>query len=456
MLKTGRFDLGEDFGQFVNLQDGWIDRHIFSDEQIYQEELHRIFARSWNFVAHESQLAKPGDFLTTYMGEDPVIVARQRDQSIKVFVNSCPHRGNRVCFADAGNTRRFVCNYHGWAFDTAGKLSGMHAEYAYTDDDIDRPETSLQPVAKVASYKGLVFATFDRDTPSLDDWLGDYRWYLDMLLDNEEGGTEFIGGCIKSVFEANWKFGVENFIGDAYHAGWTHDSGVRATTGGEPFPDIDMQNSFHGSANGHGWEFGLDEMANIMLLGSPAVMEYYNEMWPRMSARLGEIRSKVFGSVASASIFPNISFLPGLGTFRVWLPKGPMKFELRTWVIVNKAMPEHIKQEITKRVMLTFGPGGLFEMDDGENWQNCTTVNRGVVTRRQLLHYRSGLSRRIDDHPTFPGTVYRGQYNDANQRLFYERWVDMMETKNIQDLPVREKPRMAGRETRELVDVSAV
>ncbi|WP_202801298.1 aromatic ring-hydroxylating oxygenase subunit alpha [Rhodococcus sp. DK17] len=108
MLRSERFSPGEDFGQFVNLRDGWIDRNIFSDPDIYQEELHRIFARSWNFVAHESQLPNAGDFLTTYMGEDAVIVSRHRDNSIRVFANSCPHRGNKVCFADAGNTRRFV------------------------------------------------------------------------------------------------------------------------------------------------------------------------------------------------------------------------------------------------------------------------------------------------------------------------------------------------------------
>ncbi|QHE73805.1 Large subunit naph/bph dioxygenase (plasmid) [Rhodococcus sp. WAY2] len=456
MLRSERFSPGEDFGQFVNLRDGWIDRNIFSDPDIYQEELHRIFARSWNFVAHESQLPNAGDFLTTYMGEDAVIVSRHRDNSIRVFANSCPHRGNKVCFADAGNTRRFVCNYHGWSFDNAGELSGMWAEQAYDEGDIDKSQTKMMPVAQVASYKGLVFATFDPDAPSLENWLGDFRWYLDMILDNEEGGTEFVGGCIKSEFSANWKFGVENFIGDAYHAGWTHDSGTRATSGGAPFPEIDMETSYHASINGHGWEFGTEGVGDIGLLGSPEVMDYYNKIRPKMAERLGEMRSKIFGSVASCSLFPNISFLPGISTFRVWLPKGPEAFELRTWVLVNKAMPDELKQEITKRVMLTFGPGGLFEMDDGENWSNCTTVNRGVATRRQLLHYGSGINRRIDNHPILPGTVYRGQYNDSNQRLFYQRWVDLMETKSLKDLPQRPEPRMASRETRELTGVSTI
>lgn len=436
----------QDYSRYMDLEQGWLDRRIFWDQEIYEQELYNIFARCWLFVAHESQIPKPGDFLTTYMGEDGVIVCRQADQSIKVFLNSCPHRGNKVCFADAGNTRRFVCNYHGWGFDTAGQLAGMHDEYCYDAGDLDKSEWGLKQVARVSSYKGLVFATFDPEAPGLEDYLGDFRWYLDMLLDNEEGGIEFVGGCIKSVINANWKFGVENFIGDAYHAGWTHDSGTRAMNNGQPFPPIDMHNSYHASINGHGWEFGVEGVGDLFLLGRPRVMAYYEERRAKMAKRLGELRSKIFGSVASASIFPNTSFLPGISTFRSWLPKGPTQIELRTWVIVNTAMPDDIKDDITKGVMQTFGPGGAFEMDDGENWENCTTTNRGVVTRHQKLHYRCGIDRRID-HPDLPGIIYRGQYNDANQRGFYQRWQDLMNSPDWRKVPARYQQRLQARDT---------
>jgi len=211
---------------FVDSERGHIDRRIFWDKEIYDRELQQIFARCWLFVAHESQLQEPGAFLTTYMGEDSVIVARGDDLGINVFLNSCPHRGNRVCFADSGHSRSFTCNYHGWAFDLEGDLRKMPKIGLYKATPGFRMEEWGLKRARVASYKGLVFASFDAAAPSLDAWLGDFRWYLDAVLDAEEGGTEFLsGGATRSVMNCNWKFPADNFAGDIYHALWTHLGG---------------------------------------------------------------------------------------------------------------------------------------------------------------------------------------------------------------------------------------
>ncbi len=93
-MKLDELNPRRDYSEFMDLDEGWISRRIFHDQDIYEAELRNIFARCWIYVAHETQIPKPGDFLTTYIGEDPVIVCRQKDQSIRVFINSCPHRGN--------------------------------------------------------------------------------------------------------------------------------------------------------------------------------------------------------------------------------------------------------------------------------------------------------------------------------------------------------------------------
>src|SRR5260370_35277996 len=105
--------MGIDVAGLVETRAGLISRRIFIEPEIYERELERIFARCWLFLCHESQIPRPGDFLTTYMGEDLVLVIRDSDGRAGVFLNICGHRGNRLCRADAGNAATFTCAYHG-------------------------------------------------------------------------------------------------------------------------------------------------------------------------------------------------------------------------------------------------------------------------------------------------------------------------------------------------------
>jgi phenylpropionate dioxygenase-like ring-hydroxylating dioxygenase large terminal subunit len=109
----------------VDLRSWEVSREIFVNEQIYAEELERIFARAWLFVGHESQIPNPGDFVSSCMGEESVILCRDRAGEIHVFLNSCRHRGMKVCRYDEGNTAVFTCPYHGWSYGTDGRLVGV-------------------------------------------------------------------------------------------------------------------------------------------------------------------------------------------------------------------------------------------------------------------------------------------------------------------------------------------
>ncbi len=427
------------FSQYVNSAEGWVDRRIFSDREIYDAELEQIFARCWLFVAHESQIARPGDFLTTYMGEDSVIVSRGRDNRISVFLNSCPHRGNRVCFADAGNAKQFVCNYHGWSFGNDGALLGMHEEYVYAADPaFDKSKLGLHR-ARVEIHKGLVFATFAPDAPGLRDYLGDFAWYMDIMLDTDEGGTEFIPGGTRNVLNCNWKFPAENFHGDAYHVGWTHAAGSLAF-GAKPFAS-DQANSFQMTAQGHGWESPYNGNAMHGVIGKP-VADYVKGSLPEIERRLGPERAKLMGAISSVTCFPNFSFLPGNNTFRVWQPRGPDKTEIWAWILVNKNAPDEVKDAIRLGSLRTFSPGGMLEMDDGENWEAATRANKGAVTRRQKLHY--GMNRNASPgRPNYPGQVRQGAMADNNQMAMYQRWADLMDAKSWADVPNREPKKAA-------------
>src|SRR6267378_3225333 len=170
--------MATDTGSLIDADRGLISRRIFIEPEIYEEEQRQIFARCWLFLCHDSQVPLPGDFYTTYMGEDPILVVRDSAGKVGAFLNICRHRGNRLCRAETGNAASFTCAYHG---------------------ELDREHWGLVPVAQLDSYKGLWFATFDPEAPPLREYLGEMTWYLDAFFDRREGGVEVIGGMHKWV-----------------------------------------------------------------------------------------------------------------------------------------------------------------------------------------------------------------------------------------------------------------
>ncbi len=148
------------FDDLLDLDNGTISGAIFTDEKIYQEELEQVFARSWLFLAHDTMIPKAGDFLQQYMGEDPVVVVRQKDGSIAAFLNQCTHRGMRICRADKGNAKAFMCSFHGWGYDLSGNLTHVpHEDVAYPVGTLDKSQWGARRVPRITNYKGFIFGT---------------------------------------------------------------------------------------------------------------------------------------------------------------------------------------------------------------------------------------------------------------------------------------------------------
>ena len=133
----------------------------------YRRELERVFGRCWQFVGHESIIPRNGDFVASYMAEDPVIVQRGQDGKVRVFLNRCPHRGNLLCVHDRGNSPSFVCSYHAWTF-TDGELTGVPRLRDSYHGELDRKRLGLVE-ARCQVYGGLVFACWDAGAVSLDE-----------------------------------------------------------------------------------------------------------------------------------------------------------------------------------------------------------------------------------------------------------------------------------------------
>src|SRR5262249_24921655 len=164
----------------VDLATGQISREIFVNDEIYREEQERIFARAWLFLGHESQIPNPGDFFVSSMGEESVILCRDRAGQIHGFLNSCRHRGMKVCRYDEGNTPLFTCPYHGWSYGTDGKLVGVPYFREVYHGQLDRAQWGLVEVPQLCNYKRGVWATWDTAAPSFTEYLGDFAPYLDQ------------------------------------------------------------------------------------------------------------------------------------------------------------------------------------------------------------------------------------------------------------------------------------
>ena len=415
-----------DLQHLVDVEQGLVSRRIFIEPEIYAQELEQIFARCWLFLCHESQIPQPGDFFSTSMGEDPVLVVRDSQGQVHAFLNVCRHRGNRLCRADLGNAATFTCAYHGWTYGNDGQLVGVpYLREAY-HGELDRERWGLMPVAQLDSYKGLLFATFDPEAPPLLEYLGEVTWYLDAFFDRCEGGIEVVGGMHKWVVPCNWKFPAENFCGDGYHVSWSHASAIN--TGFSS--NFRLQPTSGGTmlSPGNGHSIITIDPKDVSDPPVPEIVAYEEAIRPQVARRLGpryDLVNPIVGTV-----FPNFSFLRAASrTFRVWQPRGPDKIELWSWVYVDKAAPPQVKEAVRLAGVRGFSPSGTFEQDDMDNWQECTRTCRGVVSRRLSLNTQMGLGHeRYNADLQAWSSDYR--FSESNHRQFYRRWAQLMTARN--------------------------
>ncbi len=393
--------------ELVSMERGEVDRRVFSDEEIFDAEMQLIFGRAWLFLCHESQIPERGDFFEAVMGRDNVLVVRQKDGSVKALLNTCTHRGNAVCRAEEGNARSFLCTYHGWSFGIDGRLKGVPGYKDLYHEDFDKADYDLRPVAQVDSYKGFVFATHDAEAPALPDFLGP-AGILGIEQIAARGDMEVIPGIQKFTIECNWKFAQDNAL-DWYHPQVTHASAMKGVLPGPKRPSIDhLDQDAITMQDGQSLDMARDaglsgtKFPNVVVLGeyghsiggptTEAHVGEYDPSWRldgEAAETLGDHAQDIAGHPA---IFPNV-FVGATAQISVRIPRSPTVTELWWFSFVDKNLDARKRRVAVAAAVRVFGPAGVLEQDDGENWAQATQQTHGAASREIPVMINMGVGR---------------------------------------------------------------
>ncbi len=204
-----------------------VHRDLYISQELFELEQEHFFANTWNYVGHDSQLPNSGDFISTEIAGQPLIVVRHDDGSVRVMMNRCAHKGSRVVSAPCGNTGNFFrCPYHAWAYKTDGSLLAIPLKSGYENTGLSECEASkgLAVVKNVRLYRGFIFVRLSEQGPDFETYFGESLSSIDNMADRSpEGELEIAGGCLRYMHQCNWKMFVEN-LNDTMHPMVVHES----------------------------------------------------------------------------------------------------------------------------------------------------------------------------------------------------------------------------------------
>ena len=404
-----------------------LNRHTLVEPDILTLEKGRIFDRCWIYAGHESEVTKAGDFVTRNVAGRPVILARDSSGGLRLFLNTCRHRGAQVCRERAGNTKRFFCFYHGWSYDNDGKLVAVPGDDAYPES-FDRSELGLTEVPRFEEYRGFWFACFDSTVPDLETYLADAKDYIDLVVEQSpDGRMEIVSGVQEYDIAANWKLLVENSFDD-YHLHSTHSTWLEYMK--DAGVDTKVPKGLLLPKRGIGKDLGNGNAVidNVNFRGRPVaswIAIYGEEAKPAVEAakaelveRLGEERAeRVAETNRNLFIFPNLMINDGSSvTIRTFWPNASNEMQVTAWAL-GPVGESPIMRKVRLDSFLTFyGPGGLATPDDVE----------------ALEQVQNGLTSTVKEVPW--SVMTRGIAKDGEQlnsdelhlRTFWRRWNALM------------------------------
>jgi anthranilate 1,2-dioxygenase large subunit/terephthalate 1,2-dioxygenase oxygenase component alpha subunit len=349
---------------------------VYQDQDIYDREQARIFrGATWSYLCLDAELPEPGSFLTTFVGDMPVVVSRDPAGAIHAFENRCAHRGALICMEARGRAERFSCIYHNWTYDHAGNLTnvafrrGIAGKGGMSADA--KPESQSPKKLRTSALGGLVFGTLSQEAPSLEEYIGPE--VLPRLKRVLKKPLKLLGSYTQAL-PNNWKLYMDN-VKDTYHASLLHLFFTRfrinrLTQGGGVFVSADGAHhcTYTEMIEDKGDAYEKDGMRTAgsqeFQLQAPEILDQVDEFGDRVSIQIlslfpGFVLHQIRNSLAARQV----------------VPKGVERTELH-WTLFGFADDD---EAMTKRRLLQanlVGPAGYISMEDGAA---TGFVQRGVA-----------------------------------------------------------------------------
>ena len=366
-----------------------VHRDVYVDKEVFDLEMEQLFANTWIYVGHGSQLKNSGDFITAKIGNQPILASRHKDGTIHVLHNRCPHKGTKIASEPCGNTGKFFrCPYHAWSFKTDGSPLAVPLKKGYEGTGFAQSQASqgLARVENVKIYRDFIFARLSAQGPDFEEFFGESLSTIDNMIDRSPTGQlEVIAQPIRYMHTCNWKMLVENQT-DTCHPMVAHESSAgtavnvweRVKQEGEhpPMavqvyaPFMSPYEFFEDSGirvwpNGHGHtgvsqsiHQNYDDVADYLT----AMIEAYGE--ERAHAILGEVRHNTV-------YFPNIMVKGAVQIIRNFIPVAVDKTLVESWVFKLVGAPDKLYERALNYNRYINAPTSIVGHDDLEMYERA-------------------------------------------------------------------------------------
>jgi benzoate/toluate 1,2-dioxygenase subunit alpha len=392
-------------------------RDIFTDPGIFELEMKNIWEGNWIYLAHETQIPNKNDYLTGYIGRQPILIARNRNGELNAFINACSHRGAMLCRYKRGNKSTYTCPFHGWTFNNSGKLLKVKDPEGagYPASFNKNGSHDLTKVARFDSYRGFLFGSLNADVKPLKEHLGEATKIIDMIVDQSPNGLEVLRGSSSYIYDGNWKLQTENGA-DGYHVSAVHWNYAATTSRRKQATQPDSVRAMDaGGWAKQGGGFYSFENGHLLLWTTWANPEDRPlfEKREELVQKFGQARADwMIGRSRNLCLYPNVYLMDQFSSqIRMYRPIAVDKTEVTIYCIAPRDESADARARRIRQYEDFFNASGMATPDDLEEFRACQIAYQGRAAKwndlcRGATHWIQGAdegAKAIEMRPLLSG-----------------------------------------------------